>query len=388
VWSGVTAALGLIQLLGSAAIAQPVEVSECATFLAGREGYLSGDLTCVGTGFEAVGMGGHAELDLRGYTITSDAAGIACVGICSIVSTVAGGRIVGTGTFPRAAIDGRWGASVTVENVLLSGFYFGGIVDVPEAKLFDSTIEGMTACGLQHVGSILLVRSAVSNNPGTGIYQCGSLNATDSDISSNGSYGVDSFFGTVRLTRSTVVENGGGGLGCGGDCDLYPLNGIRSVHAVDSEISRNGGAGIDLDVASGRVSLLGTTVADNGGSGVQLVGGNVRAKESQVTGNGAAGVAIVNSGAGQICKLALASSTVTSNALHGVECASTDRARTTVRASSVTANGMDAACGVGVPCADVAASEEPRVRSDAACGTSYVTGTGLPGQSWGVCSND
>jgi hypothetical protein len=228
----------------------------------------------------------------------------------------------------------------------------------------------------------------VRNNSGTALTDCTSLSAIDSDISNNAGHGLDSFFGKVRLTRSTIVDNGGHGIGCGTSCDVYPLNGVRNVKAVDSEISRNGEAGIDVDVESGRVQLIGTTVADNGAAGARLLGGSFRAKSSQITGNGAAGIEIVNNDPEQACKIFVLDSTVASNALHGIECASTDRASTTVQRSSVTANGTDVTCGAGVPCADLAATEEPRLAGGAACGTSYVTGSGIPGQSWAICSLD
>lgn len=100
----------------------------------------------------------------------------------------------------------------------------------------------------------------------------------------------------------------------------------------------------------------------------------------------AAGIEIL--GGEEPCKLLVSRSTVASNGLHGVECASSVRARTTIGYSSLGANGTDISCGVSASCADLAASEEPHLRVGAACEHSYVSGSGMPGFSWGACSTD
>jgi len=354
-----------VALLPSPAFAQSIEITDCETLLGNNRGHLSADLNCTGSSSFAVTMLGHSELDLRGHTITSDLDGIECTGHCSIVISTPGGSIVGTGASPRAAIDVRYGASVKTEGVLLSGFRVG-IIDCPSATLIDSVLENMSLRGMEHVWNVHLIRSSVRNNNGTALYLSNRLNAVDSDISNNTEHAFISTHGRVVLIRSSIVDNGGHGIGCDFNCDLYPYNGVESVKAVDSEISRNGWTGIDMEVLAGRVKLIRTTVADNGG----------------------AGITVVNNEPEQRCKITVVDSAIASNAFDGVRCESANRVRMSLRRSSATANGTDATCGASVPCSDLDATEAPRLFAGATCDTSHVSGSGLPGQTWGICSLD
>jgi len=377
----------LVALAAAPAYGQSVEVTQCGTLFGNERRHLAADLACTGSSSAAVAMDGHSELDLAGHTLSSDGDGIACLGHCTIVSSAPGGSIVGTGASPVAAIDARYGASVRTEGVLLSGFK-SGIVDCREATLIDTVLENMSQRGMDRVWDVRLVRSSVRNNVGTAMYYTHKLNATDSDISNNTGHGLISPSGRISLTRSSIVDNSGHGIGCDFNCDLYPFNGIKRVKAEDSEISRNGWVGIDMDVRTGRIKLMRTTIADNGQGGATLLGGVVKARESQITGNGGAGVAVINNEPEQRCKISLLDSVVASNAFDGLRCESASRARISLRRSSATANGTDAACGVSESCSDLDASEEPRLSSGATCDTSHVSASGLPGQSWGVCSLD
>jgi hypothetical protein len=60
----------------------------------------------------------------------------------------------------------------------------------------------------------------------------------------------------------------------------------------------------------------------------------------------------------------------------------------TVKATMLSGNGLDATCGVTQACADVGSSTEPRLDASSVCGTSYVSGSGMPGSSWGICTLD
>ena len=44
-------------------------------------------------------------------------------------------------------------------------------------------------------------------------------------------------------------------------------------------------------------------------------------------------------------------------------------------------------CGASMSCADVMSCKRPRLKN-VACGTSYVIGTGIPGDDWDSCGLD
>jgi len=60
----------------------------------------------------------------------------------------------------------------------------------------------------------------------------------------------------------------------------------------------------------------------------------------------------------------------------------------TLKATAVGGNGILAACSGSIVCGDLLSCRPPRLKRDASCGTSHVTGTGVPGDDWDVCALD
>jgi hypothetical protein len=161
---------------------------------------------------------------------------------------------------------------------------------------------------------------------------------------------------------------------------------VHQVKASNVILADNSNLGIAADL----VRIVGSTISGNayGGVGAQTVGGMEPAKrvhvvDSVVTGNGESGVRSI--------RAVIRGSTVTANGHYGVKAVLPplfdEPCKVLVRESDLSGNGVDADCGLTVTCADVASCDRPKVGAGT-CQTSYVIGSGFPGQSWGVCSLD
>lgn len=133
-----------------------------------------------------------------------------------------------------------------------------------------------------------------------------------------------------------------------------------------------------------------TRVTDNGLSGVSARningGSRLLIKDSTITGNGFNGIETDN-------LARVRGSLISGNAQNGVDvgvqhCDS--GGRTTLTRSTVSGNST--ACVGPTACADLTTcgrrNAPPRLGKGSSCGISYVRGSGIPGTSWGVCSND
>ena len=57
--------------------------------------------------------------------------------------------------------------------------------------------------------------------------------------------------------------------------------------------------------------------------------------------------------------------------------------------SNATGNGTHVDCGLTVACADISSRHQlPKLRGTSVCDSSYVIGSGIPGDTWGVCTTD
>lgn len=226
--------------------------------------------------------------------------------------------------------------------------------------------------------------------------------AADLDCTSIGPSGIGLIMAEIPLKRArssldlqgfTFTVGTDWGILCIGRCKIF--NG--TIRASDE-------VGI---VADGTVFVDNVTFSDHVGS--VLTGGRARVSNSIFTGNG-----IVNSGSSQggknlvirdstltgnfvgigaWQKMKIIDSTVTGNLRSGIDTtgglAFTNLKRTKIKVvdSIVTGNGTDPECGTTLACADLISNTLPRLRRST-CDTSHVIGSGLPGNSWGICALD
>ncbi len=173
-------------------IAKPtVAVTTCGQQVPnGTVGYLTADLDCSGltSALGAVVLGANAVLDLRGFTLTTDAIfGVYCGGVTPekgwlTACTVADGTI--TGAMTGHAIIGK---RVRASNLTISG----------------AAVEGIFADGPFRGEGL-----SVSGSGEAGVRADGSVRLAESTITGNGRFGVSNGPGRIRLIDSSVTGNG------------------------------------------------------------------------------------------------------------------------------------------------------------------------------------
>jgi hypothetical protein len=198
----------------------------------------------------------------------------------------------------------------------------------------------------------------------------------DLDCSGFGGVGVTIERGRLEFNGFAIRGAAQYGVQCLSTCQLRGpglitgngLDGVRTegwVAVRDMRITDNALDGINARNISnaGRVHVSDSTIANNGFNGVE-----------------SDSVAILRRTA------------VTGNLEQGLDCGVLECdsiGRVVIYRSTVTGNGS--ACVEGPVCADVTScgrkNRAPRVRLSS-CHKSYVRGSGVPGQSWSVCSQD
>jgi hypothetical protein len=176
-----------------------------------------------------------------------------------------------------------------------------------------------------------------------------------------------------------------------------------TVRASDTVIAWNAGHGID---AQDRIELTNSTVTLNGHDGLHARIGSVSITGSEVTGNRSRGIralkgvlvadsSVVGSGADGVRNFSgevlVEDSTISGSGGHGVRTDDSDCDPTGVlelRNSAIEGNALDPSCGETRACADVVSCELARVSGSSRCESSYRIQSGLPGESWRVCSSD
>jgi len=252
-----------------------------------------------------------------------------------------GGAVIGVDCFDydrRCVIEGpglirdneRFGvkaARLDIRNVTLTG----------NASSTCSPTEGWCFGALWASGKARVRDCTVTDNGGVGLQADGS-----------GVFG-DARLGKVVIKNSVVARNGNNGVH--GDT-------IKTLRVVDSEISGNA-----LDGISGAffITLKHSRLNNNGGDGVRGFR-LVRLRGSELIGNALSGTRVTWCGAG--------------------------RTRVRLVDSIAASSGSSSRCGVDLACADLGACETPKLKGTSSCETSYMSESGIPGSSWGVCSLD
>jgi hypothetical protein len=400
-------------------------VDTCGQVLSGA-GHLAADLDCSASAGAAVTIDGGGALDLAGFTITAGPDfGVKCeTGSCEVFSEPPGGQIVGgfmafwgperaTGTIRNVVVRdavhtcARAGKlrifdtqvqngficaisneSVYMERATITGCSIAVIASSPDvgsakATIVDSLISG-NETGVDDVEArILIMGSEISGNAVGGV-RGRSVEMENTAVVDNGVYGV---LGARRIVV-TGGEISGNGAAAGPDPPFDGAAFARHVVVKGASITGNTIVGIS-STRSAKVSE--STIAGNTRDGI--VAAKVVVDASSVTGNGGHGLRSYN-GATK-AKLSIRDSVISGNGLFGAigtgsysnveDC--TGAGSVTVRDSELTGNGLDPDCGVTEACGSLASCTAPRLLTST-CDTSYVVGSGLPGDTWGVCALD
>jgi hypothetical protein len=142
--------------------------------------------------------------------------------------------------------------------------------------------------------------------------------------------------------------------------------------------------------AAGKATIRDVAITGNGQEGVEA--GSVEIRDSTITGNGYSGIRADRS-------VKVRDSVITGNAYSGAVVGVLDyighgmfecrKGRMSIGDSTITGNGLGADCGVSWACADLeSCPKAPKLRGAVTCDTSLVNGSGLPGESWNICTLD
>lgn len=392
-----------------------VELTTCGQVLT-QSGYLTADLDCSGHPDDAVTIENGEKLDLRGFTLTGgDKSAIYCSTGCAVVSTVeAPGMVRGAAQYGIFSDTGR----VSVTNLIVegngddgisSGDYSsgslvatdittranggrgmyagkslaakrvrafdnaqGGIEGAERVKIQDSEAVGNGAFGINGganagyyaaccSGKLTVMRTIVRRN-GNGVESGGSVRLSDSQVELNSLAGIihDGFYpsATLSVKSTDIVDNGGAGIRWG------PGNKAKFTAAM---VSRNGGDGINAQPWGTKWTILDSAISDNDGGGIRGNDtGTVKLTRCSILRNGSFGVSSADTG------------------YYADEC------QVKLSGTIVVGNGHGATCGVSETCADLATclGRAPSLLSGSSCDTSYILGSGFPGNSWAVCAAD
>jgi len=188
--------------------------------------------------------------------------------------------------------------------------------------------------------------------------------------------------GTIDL-RGFTISGGEYGIFCQKSCTVFGGGTVRDAEK-------------DGIVAHNRLKIDAITVSDNRFAGVKGATGAL-VTNAVLTGN-------ARSGAQGLRRLRMIDTVSQANGegadgsivrvqggiISGNEQGGVFATRISARDTTIVDNDVDSGCGATLTCADLEASVDggkPRVKN-VTCGTSYKTGSGVPGESWGVCASD
>jgi hypothetical protein len=192
--------------------AEEIAVTACGQEIPRRTtGYLTGDLDCTGTGgtnLAAVVLHDRASLDLRGFTLTADDHGVACLEPCaadpSAYCQTRGCRVLG-GTITGGSEQGVHASArrVEIDDVSITGFQSAGIFNAGTLTLRNVTLAG-NGVGLAGIGVAKLQGTTIAGNGAAGS-TIRLARVRFSDVTGNGA-GLSAE--RIVLIGSTALGNG------------------------------------------------------------------------------------------------------------------------------------------------------------------------------------
>ena len=175
------------------------------------------------------------------------------------------------------------------------GVYFASNskLNMNNGEISNCGSEGMYLSG---VGAVSINSSTITNNVGYGIYYDGSeLEINNSNITNNGNSGINYYGTNLEINNSDITNNDNGGV-----C-VYATGNVT----IDScNINSNNGRGIECTGECG-IILRDSTVSNNGGYGLDAGVDTFNMYNSDIIGNGDAGVyqssGIFTMNGGRVC---------------------------------------------------------------------------------------
>ncbi|MEL6899471.1 MAG: type I secretion C-terminal target domain-containing protein [Cyanobacteria bacterium J06606_4] len=211
--------------------------------------------------------------------------------------------VSGTGTSSVFVLDDGDSAQrsdVVIEQLsVVDGAGAGGIVTAGESLRFrdGQLLNNQIAIATQQgaIANVLLKRSLLFNNEGTGIATSGALKLIDSRIFNTAGTGIE-HSGTLSLKGSGVANSEGSGVVSEGTVEL-----------LSSQIEGSGGNGIEN---VGFLAAQNVSISGNDGSGIVSIG-DLQLSNSEVIGNALDGITFSGS-------LSLTEASIANNAGDGI----------------------------------------------------------------------
>lgn len=361
-------------MLVSCATAQAQTIlASCGQTVSGQV-VLAADLDCSAAGEPSVTFESSGTLSLAEHTFSG-----------TVIAPVQGLEIVGPGTItgPGDGVYAR-GSFLHGPHIVVSGAAeiagnagIGVYVDANPGNRPSVTVLGASISDNGSNGISVMTAAAC---PSLNCIPPGKVRLREASLVGNGAHALSA--SNISIQRSTVTGNQSG-------VNMRFENIRRKLSIRDSSIDDNVIAGIVMQTAArAKLKVVRSSISRNATG----IFDDTRSHRSQITlrdvvldANGYAFRAPPASGAVD-GKLNLVRSQISRSAFSGISAPpglSVRLADTTVLES-----GTDPDCDISVPCFDLDTSVAPRLSSTAACGTSHVFDSGLPGQSWNLCASD
>ena len=370
-------AVALITVLAGATARAQTIIDTCGQTLDG-DGVLMADLDCSAAALPSITFTQNATLRLNGYTITGE-----------VLSQAAKFEVIGPGT-----ITGP-GYGILGEPTLAA--VHGSKVTVQSVNVSDNELEGISVVAGGHRVSAVVIDSSVTGNGRRGIWAvataiCAKLGCDPAEkvlvegsiVSGNAASGIEA--SSIDVRSSVIASNGLHGI------YLHNKSVNRKLRLSDSEVSDNGDSGIYVHTVSRARLLIKSSSISRNATGINDQSWfhmSMKLKGASLDANGIGIRSDMTLVANQTPrkKLRILDSTIVNSERGGIR-ATYNETFVTLKRTMVANSGGAAECGVIASCADLDTDVLATLKPGAVCGTSHVYSSGIPGTSWGICTND
>lgn len=372
-----TLAVALMTVLAGATARAQTIIDTCGQTLDG-DGVLMADLDCSAAALPSITFTRNATLLLNGHTITGEVLSQAAKLEVTGPGTITG---PGYGILGQPTLTAVHGSKVTVQSVDVSGNELEGIFVTTggsrvSAIVIDSSVTGNGRRGIW--------AGATAICPWLGCDPAEKVYVEGSTVSNNAASGIEA--SSIDVRSSVITFNGLHGI----YIHDQALN--RKLRLSDSDVSDNGDSGIYVDsfsrarllIANSSISRNPTGIDDHSGFHVSM-----KLKAASLDANGIGIRTEMNPVVGEKRrkKLRIVDSAIVNSELGGI-IATGSEVFVTLKRTTVSGSGGAVECGVTASCADLDTDVLPALKPGVVCGTSHVYSSGIPGTSWGICTDD
>jgi len=341
----------------------------------GGDVVLAADLDCSGASEPWVTFEASGILSLGGHTFSG-----------TVRAPVQGLKVVGPGTVTGPG-DGIYAQGDTLHGphvVVSDGAEIAGNEGI---GVYVDAIPGnrpsvmVIGASISDNGSNGIVVSTHSACPALNCIPPGKIRVREAVLSGNGGYALSA--SNVAIQSATITGNG-----AGVNMQFEYIG--RKLGIKDSTIDDNVGAGITMQAgAKAKLKVVRSSVSRNATGILDNTYGErstVTLRDAVLDANGYGHRAAPRAAADVHGRLNLVRSQVSRSTFSGIS--TPPDVMVKLNATSVLDSGADPQCGISVECFDLDTGVPPRLSPTAACGTSHVFDSGLPGQTWSLCSAD